>query len=116
LLNRIVAHASFETATTPTRCLFAFDDEERDSWRERGGTIHERFENVGLRFLLVYLADRRFHDGHVARGLRTGRLRSCQLDATLVSSVQMFLDGGDHAALHLHIRLALKESRKRLVE
>jgi hypothetical protein len=33
-----------------------------------------------------------------------------------VSSVQMFLDGGNHAALHLHVRLALDKSRKRLVE
>ena len=111
-MNGVVAHGSFETTTTPARCLFAFDHEERDPWRKRRRAIDERLENVGLRLLVVYLGNGRLHDGHVAGSLRAGRLGSGQLDATFVGSVQMFRDGSYQAAFHLHIRLAVKKVRK----
>src|SRR5215208_3569448 len=106
LLNSVVADGSFETTASPAHRLFAFDNKESNSRSKRRGTIYECFENFGLRFLLVYVGNSRFHDRHIAGGLGPRRLGGSQLNAALVSSVQMLSYGSDQAAVHLHIGLA----------
>src|SRR5437867_5572957 len=69
LLNGMVTNRSFKAATTPTRSLFALDDEEGDTWGKRSGAVYQCLENVSLGVLVVDLHNGRLHDGHVTRGL-----------------------------------------------
>jgi hypothetical protein len=112
LLDGLIADAPFETTSAPARCGVALDDEEGDARRERRGTVDERFQYFGLRFLLGDLGDGRLDDGHVARSFGARRLGRREFDASFVSGVQVLGDGSDEAAFHLHVSLAVKKSRK----
>ena len=112
VLNGLIADRSFETTATPATRRLAFDYEERDTRCKRRSAVYERFEHFRLRFLLVDLRNGRLDDGHVAGRFGARGLRRCEFDTTFVSSVQVLGDGGDEAAFHLHITLAVKKRRK----
>src|SRR5687768_17051293 len=110
--NRLIADGAFKTTSTPAGRLVTFYDEEGDARSKRGGPVHECFQYVRLRFLLVNLRNRRLHEGHVAGSLRSRRLRRGMFDTAFVRSVQVLGYGSNQAAFQLRVALALEKTGK----
>jgi hypothetical protein len=80
-MNYLIANCSLKTARAPTDALVTPNDKESDTRRKGGATVDEDFKNPRLRLLLVNLGNGRLNDGHVARGFRSRRFRSCLVES-----------------------------------